>query len=606
MDAPPEVTLDRTQVDLAGLLQLLGKSLYTSPEVAVRELVQNAHDACTRRQLESRGGFEAWIRVLADPVQGRLIVEDGGAGLTREEIRSYLATVGAGYTRRLREASEDASLIGQFGVGFMTAFVISERVDVYTTSFQAPDTGWHFVSRGGEQYTIRPHPARPPGMRIELKLRADHMELAQPATLRRIVQRYCGLLDVPLYVGTEGKDDSEQVNADVPPWRLRDQISSIRKKKLELEFAARHEPLFEPITTFGFGTDAGEAGLVWIQDGGSYATSDHRHVSVYVRGMMVTQDARDMLPPWAGFVGAVVESRRLAPTASREDLQRDEAYDQVSAALQSCLVEGLKRVAREEPRAWSLIRRRHNEALLGAAVAEPALIEALADELTVPTTEGDLRLQEIRSRSGGKMHLSVGESTGPESVLFQALGVPIIQGSRFAAAPFASRWADARSVPLIKIGTEAGNREIFPEADIEPESAERLRRLFETPGERLCFSRFQPIDLPLVVLPDREAELKLRIESDEAERRIATAALGLARLHTAKLESEVTAYVYVNLNCAIIRELQREHDPSLEAAASVVSSFARLSQRVGDHDQFQASLRQLTDGIQTLLQRGSD
>src|SRR5262249_37937863 len=92
------VELLRTQVDLAGLMRVLGKNRYSRPHVAIRELVQNAHDSCVRRQLEDPSEFEPSIVVVADPGKRMLTITDTGAGLTREEIVKYLATVGAGYT----------------------------------------------------------------------------------------------------------------------------------------------------------------------------------------------------------------------------------------------------------------------------------------------------------------------------------------------------------------------------------------------------------------------------------------------------------------------------------------------------------------------------
>src|SRR5262245_9329989 len=126
-------SLQKTSVDLAGLMRVLGEALYSTPYVAIRELVQNAHDSCTRRRLETRDDFAAAISVKLSP--GMLVIADNGAGLTDAEIRAYLATVGAGYTRTLRERGEGEELIGFFGLGFLSAFPISERVEVWTCSF---------------------------------------------------------------------------------------------------------------------------------------------------------------------------------------------------------------------------------------------------------------------------------------------------------------------------------------------------------------------------------------------------------------------------------------------------------------------------------------
>ena len=118
-----------TQVDLPGLMKVLGNNLYSTPSVAIRELVQNAHDSCVRRQIEADDSFEPQIVVSPDPVRQRLIIDDNGAGLTRDEIVRYLATVGTGYTSQMRDEGQSDALIGYFGLGFLSAFFVSTKVD---------------------------------------------------------------------------------------------------------------------------------------------------------------------------------------------------------------------------------------------------------------------------------------------------------------------------------------------------------------------------------------------------------------------------------------------------------------------------------------------
>src|SRR5262245_61496881 len=145
-------TLQKTRVDLAGLMRVLGEALYSTPHVAIRELVQNAHDSCTRRRIEGDAGFTPAVSVTSAP--GKLIVTDNGAGLTLAEIHAYLATVGAGYTRTLRDEGKGSGLIGYFGLGFLSAFAVSEKIEVWTCSYKAPQSAHRFISRSGETYTV--------------------------------------------------------------------------------------------------------------------------------------------------------------------------------------------------------------------------------------------------------------------------------------------------------------------------------------------------------------------------------------------------------------------------------------------------------------------
>lgn len=552
-------------VDLGGLMTVLGRHLYSTPMVALRELVQNAHDSIVRRRLEDadHGASMPAIRVEGDLNAGVVRVTDTGAGLTDDEVHRYLATVGVGYTRKLREETDSSELIGMFGLGFLSAFVLATRVTVTTTSFQTPDQGWRYQSSNGEHYTLAPVPSREVGTVVELALREGHRHLAATGSLLKILERYCALLQVPVFVGADG---TVPVNGEPPPWRAQGAQPggnvvehAVRARRQALAFATRFESRFEPLCTVpvqGADTQRDLQGLLWVQDGSTYGTSDNRNLSVFVRGMLLDDDARDLLPPWAGFVGGVIESHQLTPTASREDLQRDEAYHAVQSALTESLIAGLARIAREQPEAWRRVVSRHNEALLGASLCDPRLFDLLADVVHLPTSQGDLPARALRSQAC--VHVNLGSVGGFEDMLFRALKVPVARGDRYAVLPFLREWVQRRGGTLIELGTEQGNRKLFATAELSEADSAWLSSVLGD-GERLVPARFEPLDLPLVVVHDRDAELKRQLASDEADKRISVAALRLARSFTQHLEGGTTTRLYVNVDNPAVRQLLEAH-----------------------------------------------
>jgi molecular chaperone HtpG len=566
-----------TQVDLSGLMTVLGDHLYSTPTVALRELVQNAHDSCTRRRLESAEPFEPRIVVHADPDAHTLAVEDTGAGLTRDEIIAYLATVGAGYTKKLRGATGDPGLIGFFGLGFLSAFVVSEQTRVTTTSYKEPDQGFVYQSRSGERYTLERCPPRPVGTRVELHLKEKFHALAHPEGIRPVLDRYAALLPLPVYLG------DARVNDAPPPWRTDEQNPS-RLHKQRLAFAARFERRFEPVCVLpvapGEGSDA--RGLLWVQDGLTYGSSDNRNLAVFVRGMLLDDDARDLLPSWAGFVGGVIESTALTPTASREDLQRDADYRAAQRVIVEALVSGLARVAASQPEAWRRVLARHNEALLGAAICDDRLFTLLADELTVPTSEGDLPVRAIHERGERRVHVSLSRRGGFEETLFRALQVPIAAGNRYGVLPFVERWCAAHGGTVVQLGTSEGDRQIFRRAELGAASRAFLAEHLTRPGQELVPARFAPKEVPFVVVPDREAELKRRIESDQADKRIASGALGLARLYTKKVDSGAAAHLFVNLDSPAITALLAARGREVGPAVKLLRALGALMTGAGE------------------------
>jgi molecular chaperone HtpG len=611
LDVQGASEIRRAGVDLNGLMTVLGKHLYSTPVVALRELVQNAHDSLVRRRLEQADWQEPGrIEVHGDAVNGIVRIIDTGAGLTQQEIHDYLATVGVGYTRGLRQAGEDdEGLIGMFGLGFLSAFVLARRVTVRTTSYQQPMLGHCYVSSNAEQYTVSPMPARAVGTEVVLELHGSYVHLAQEQNLRDILGRYCALLGEPIHIG----QDARAINPEPPPWRPQAGVvmHPLQAQRRGLEFAAHFERSFEPIACMPLRADGGSdaVGLLWVQDGATYGTSDNRNLSVFVRGMLLDDDARDLLPPWAGFIGGVIESSRLTPTASREDLQRDETYSAVQHALGEALIDGLVEIARQQPEAWRRILARHNEALLGASLCDERLFQLLLEHVRVPSSQGDIKASELPSR--GAVHVILDNGGGFEEMLFRAMGVPVAHGNRYAVVPFLRRWTQAKGMRLVELGTEQGNRALF-RTDTLPEADMEWLQTHLGDGEHLLPAHFSPAELPVVVVPDREAELKRRLEDDENDKRVSMAALRLARQFTARIVARAPTRLYLNLDNPAVQALlaaMRAGNPQAASAARllrslkvIVSAQGRAQDGGAASNDLNRAFGDIADALQQMLQ----
>ncbi|EFH7122146.1 molecular chaperone HtpG [Escherichia coli] len=598
-----------TEVNLNGLIEVLSKHLYSTPVVAVRELVQNGHDAIVRRRIEQPDApKDNSIRVVADVAKSTITISDTGAGLTESEIHGFLATVGVGYTRMLRQQDDNTGLIGMFGLGFLSAFVLAKEVTVLTTSWQTPDQSWKYHSTDGQKYTVTPHQSSEPGTQVILTLKEEYSHLASNNLLNRVLSRYCILLHEPVYVG----DASEPVNKLQPPWREEtpDGVTMHRAlvQRKNLAFAAQFESSFEPICTIPV-VPAGMSdavGILWIQDGATYGTSDNRNLSLFLRGMLLDDEARELLPPWAGFIGGVIESSKLTPTASREDLQRDETWVAVQEALKEALISGLSDLAQNQPEIWRRVLMRHNEALLGAALCDDRLFDLLKDRLQVPTSKGALLAKDLRVNNS--IHILLSRDGGFEEMLFHILQRPVARGDRYAVVPFLRRWALLYHCRIIEVGTQTGNDQLFSLAELPEEQVAYLEEHL-CDGEQLIISRFEPAVLPLVVTPDREAELKQILEQDDADKRISTAALMLARQFTSQIQKTKTSSLYINLNnpCVmqLVTALQHQQQPA--AALRLLKSLKVILCSSGNKEQqwdLHKALEDFTQVIPVLINQG--
>jgi len=242
--------------------------------------------------------------------------------------------------------------------------------------------------------------------------------------------------------------------------------------------------------------------------------------------------------------------------------------------LLEALIDGLADVARQQPEAWRRVLSRHNEALLGAALCDDRLFDLLMEHVRVPTSQGDLPASALPAR--GAVHVILDNGGGFEEMLFRAMGVPVAHGHRYAVVPFLRRWAQAKGLRLVELGTEQGNRALFRSDDSLDDAQLAWLREQLGDGEQLLPARFSPEALPVVVVPDREAELKQRLEDDENDKRVSMAALRLARQFTARIESRAPSRLYLNLDNPAVQALlraQREGHPQAEAAARLLRSL---------------------------------
>jgi len=329
-------SLQTTQVNMDGLLEVFGKNLYSTPSVALRELIQNAHDACQRFKIETKEHKEFRIKLSSDYENQTLVIDDNGSGLTRGEISDYLATIGSGYTRVLRHSSNSEDMIGYFGLGFLSAYVVAKKVEVYTRSYQSPDKCWRFTSVGGKTFTISDISEdrrqiggsyTDSGTRVVLHLEDEYHSLAEQSLLVALIKRYCCLLPISIFVN----DIASPINATTPPWNQEENASLQKQKRVRIEFAKLFDEDFEPLCCIAVPSDNpfGLKGILWLQGGGSYNTSDNRAAHIFARNMFITDEDKELLPNWAGFVSAVFECSSFLPTASRESIQRNEQYYQI-------------------------------------------------------------------------------------------------------------------------------------------------------------------------------------------------------------------------------------------------------------------------------------
>ncbi|MGV9339659.1 HSP90 family protein [Streptomyces sp. NPDC003688] len=429
-NAPSPTPADRTfQVDLRGLVDLLSHHLYSSPRVYLRELLQNAVDALTARHtLEpaaSAGDFG--IRLYADGSSVR--VEDDGVGLTEADVHTFLATIGRSSKRAEKIAEQRADFIGQFGIGLLSCFLVADEIHVLSRSARTPDAAaveWR--GRGDGSYSVRtlPASARPrPGTTVTLTPRADAREWTAPAQVHALARHFGSLLRHPVTFD-DGRGDPAPVNPEPAPWDRPHPTPGARRREL----AAYGEEVFgfTPLDTIELDLPAvGLKGIACVLPETVPAGRRHGH-RVHVKGMLLSEQAEEILPEWAFFVRCVIDAESLRPTASREALYEDDTLAAVRDALAERLRAWLARTAASAPELLGRFLQVHHLAVKSLAVHDDEILRMLLPWLPFETTDGHATLDEFARTHRTVLVTSSVEEFRQVAAIASAAGLGVVNG----------------------------------------------------------------------------------------------------------------------------------------------------------------------------------
>jgi molecular chaperone HtpG len=382
----------RFQVNLQGIIDLLANHLYSSPTVFVRELLQNAADAISARlavepSLEPRITF-----VCSGEHASQLTICDNGIGLTLDEVHQFLATIGETSKHQPLE-EQRTDFIGQFGIGLLSCFLVSDEIEVVTRSAVAGTNAVRWCGNHDGTYAVREldgeHEA---GTRVNLKCRHGCEQYFNLSCLTSLLDHFGCLLPYPILVETDGS--SARINDKLPPWRRKwtDEKELCRELALYGE-TALEQPVLDAFPLHS--TDGGLSGAAFVlgQSTPTMARMNHR---VYLKGMLITDKDDRVVPDWAFFVRCIVDASDLRATASREDVYEDDALDTAREEIGRHIKSYLVRTANEQPAMLQALIRIHLRALQAAALEDDDLLALFLDWMEFDTSFGRRSFKEIR------------------------------------------------------------------------------------------------------------------------------------------------------------------------------------------------------------------
>ena len=355
------------QTEAKKLLQLMINSLYSNREIFLRELISNASDAIDKLRFEAladdsllAGDPDLRIRIEFDKDARTLSVSDNGVGMTRDEVVANLGTIAKSGTAEFLERltgdqKGDATLIGQFGVGFYSAFIVAKEVEVLTRR-AGQEAGVRWSSQGEESFTVEDAEALARGTKVTLALKDDAEEFADGFRLRSIVRQYSDHIGVPVEMPKEGDEDEgepefESVNSAKALWtRSRSEIDDDEYR----EFYRHVSHDFEDPLVWSHNRVEGKleyTSLVYVPKRAPYDLWNReapRGVKLYVQRVFIMDEADEFLPLYLRFVRGVVDCSDLPLNISREILQKDERTRTIRNALTRRVLDTLGKLEAEQ------------------------------------------------------------------------------------------------------------------------------------------------------------------------------------------------------------------------------------------------------------------
>ena len=359
------------QAEVAELLRLMVHAVYSETDVFLRELISNASDACDKLRYEAIAkpellgdGGALTIRIKPDLEAGTLTITDTGIGMDRQELIDNLGTVARSGTRafisRLAEAKDGEGLIGQFGVGFYSAFMVADRIEVVSRRAGASEA-WVWRSSGSAGFEVEPaneeqagRVAR--GTEITLHLKPEAKRYLEDYEIERIVRTYSDHILFPIELaGKEG--EPRQINTASALWqRPKSELTPEDYKQAYRTIAGGFD---EPAMTIHYKAEGRQSYAVLLfapssQPFDLFDPARKSHVKLYVRRVFITQDA-ELLPPYLRFLRGVVDSEDMPLNISREMLQNNPQVAQIRKALTGRVLTELESLAAKEPEAFAKI-----------------------------------------------------------------------------------------------------------------------------------------------------------------------------------------------------------------------------------------------------------
>jgi len=388
------------QAEIQQLLDLVVHSLYTDREIFLRELISNASDSMEKlRHLEGTekdiqdAGLDLQVEVSADEEAGTLTIQDHGIGMTREELVDNLGTIAHSGTKSFLEALKEGgnspeNMIGQFGVGFYSAFMVADEVQVFTRSWRQDGEGLVWTSDGKSGYEIETADDVTRGVKIVLKLKEDQKEYAKEDRLKHLVETYSNFVGFPVMIGDKRINEVEAL------WLKNKSEISDEEYKAFYQFQAK--AFDEPQYRLHFSADAPIEinALIFVPSENPERMGMQKMepaVALYCKKVLIDAEPKNLLPEWMRFLKGVIDSADLPLNISRETMQDSALVRKVGTVISKRVIKMFEKESNGDPEKYRAFYKKFDRFIKEGVATDFAHRDALAKLLRFESsmTEGD-------------------------------------------------------------------------------------------------------------------------------------------------------------------------------------------------------------------------
>ncbi|HJP93299.1 MAG TPA: ATP-binding protein [Pyrinomonadaceae bacterium] len=572
MTAPIETFKMETNFD--GLIQLLAKHLYSEPDVFVRELIQNAHDAIQRRCIEE-SDLAGRIDIEYDVDKKTITFCDNGIGMDKKDIKQFLSVIGSGGTiaaiRALQEKGHEAAykLIGQFGIGFLSAFVVADNVVVQTRKLGTSESyAWH--NAGSLDCELYPGNLDHVGTEITIHLNYKHLRLLEEKKLISVIRKYCDFVPFPISLNGRGP-----VNAadEVPFYRTLWASKEEKEISYKLFVERRYPDIPLDVIPIEINEPYVTKGVLYISDRAVPDIDTSGRVDIVVRRMFIRADDATVLPPWAKFVSGVIDGVDLNPTAARDNIDRAApSFKFLHQRLGEIIVDRLSYLATNEPIKFRKINHWHHYHLKGMACHYDDFFERVSDLLLFDTNKGQMSLEEYLTKNSPRIEL--GNKTPIYYFAFQgsstqfyrlaeARGWVVINAGSVFDEEFLRKYVQKhdRTIKLVSLDTtddpelfqQLSTSELDKYRQLETDMEGHLHRIGLTEVV-VRMRRFAPAEVPAVIIIAKITESQARLRDWATQAWLLSAAEDIVE-EALKQEKNRPLYLDLNADNPLIQKL---------------------------------------------------